>query len=226
MADITVTASAVKELRERSGAGMMDCKKALVECGGDIERASDYLREKGLAKAVKKSGRIAAEGIVDSYIHMGGKIGVMLEVNCETDFVARTDEFKELVHDIALHIAASNPMFVREEDVDPQVVAKEREIQIAAAKEENSKAAKPKPDAILEKMVDGRMNKFLKDICLLDQPFVKNPDQTVGDLVKEKVAKIGENIQVRRFVRWEMGEGLTKRVNDLAAEVAEQIAKN
>ena len=226
MADITVTASAVKELRERSGAGMMDCKKALVECGGDIERASDYLREKGLAKAVKKSGRIAAEGIVDSYIHMGGKIGVMLEVNCETDFVARTDEFKELVHDIALHIAASNPMFVREEDVDPQVVAKEREIQIAAAKEENSKAAKPKPDAILEKMVDGRMNKFLKDICLLDQPFVKNPDQTVGDLVKEKIAKIGENIQVRRFVRWEMGEGLTKRVNDLAAEVAEQIAKN
>ena len=183
MADITVTASAVKELRERSGAGMMDCKKALVECGGDIERASDYLREKGLAKAVKKSGRIAAEGIVDSYIHMGGKIGVMLEVNCETDFVARTDEFKELVHDIALHIAASNPMFVREEDVDPQVVAKEREIQIAAAKEENSKAAKPKPDAILEKMVDGRMNKFLKYICLLDQPFVKNPDQTVGDLV-------------------------------------------
>ena len=222
---VTISASAVKELRERSGAGMMDCKKALIECEGDIEKASDYLREKGLAKAVKKSGRIAAEGIIDSYIHMGGKIGVMLEVNCETDFVARTDQFKALVHDISLHIAAANPMFVKAEDVDPEVVAKERAIQTAAALEENKNSAKPKPEAIVEKMVEGRMSKFLKEICLMDQPFVKNPDQTIADLVKESVATIGENIQIRRFIRWEMGEGLIKKVNDLAAEVAEQINK-
>ncbi len=220
-----ITAGLVKELRELSGAGMMDCKKALVACDGDIDKASDYLREKGLAKAVKKSGRIAAEGIVDSYIHMGGKIGVMLEVNCETDFVAKTDAFKALVHDLALHIAAANPLFVREEEVDPAVVAKEREIQTAAAIEENKNSAKPKPEAIVTKMVDGRMAKYLKEICLMDQPFVKNPDQTIEDVIKAAIATIGENIKVRRFVRWEMGEGLEKRVNDLAAEVAEQINK-
>ena len=220
-----ITAGLVKELRELSGAGMMDCKKALVACDGDIDKASDYLREKGLAKAVKKSGRIAAEGIVDSYIHMGGKIGVMLEVNCETDFVAKTDAFKALVHDLALHIAAANPLFVRAEEVDPAVVAKEREIQTAAAIEENKNSAKPKPEAIVAKMVEGRMAKYLKEICLMDQPFVKNPDQTIEDMIKESIAKIGENIKVRRFVRWEMGEGLEKRVNDLAAEVAEQINK-
>jgi len=149
----------------------------------------------------------------------------MLEVNCETDFVARTEQFKALVHDISLHIAAANPMFVKAEDVDPEVVAKERAIQTAAALEENKNSAKPKPEAIVEKMVEGRMSKFLKEICLMDQPFVKNPDQTIADLVKESVATIGENIQIRRFIRWEMGEGLTKKVNDLAAEVAEQINK-
>lgn len=213
---MAISASDVKTLRERSGAGMMDCKKALTEADGDIEKASEILREKGLAAAVKKAGRIAAEGIVDSYVHMGGKVGVLVEVNCETDFVAKTDEFKAFVHDIAMHIAASNPLYVSEEEIDPTVVEKEKEILAAQAKNEG------KPDNVVEKMVEGRIKKFKKEICLLDQPFVKDTDKTIQDLVTDQVAKIGEKISIRRFVRYEMGEGLEKRQDDFAKEVAEQ----
>lgn len=213
---MAISASDVKTLRERSGAGMMDCKNALTEANGDIEKASELLREKGLAAAVKKAGRIAAEGVVESYIHMGGKIGVLVEVNCETDFVAKTDEFKALVRDIAMHIAASNPMYVSEEEIDPTVLTKEKEILTAQAKNEG------KPDAVVEKMVEGRIKKFKKEICLLDQPFVKDPDKSVQDLVTDKIATIGEKISIRRFVRYEMGEGLEKRQDDFAAEVAAQ----
>ncbi len=211
-----ISASDVKTLRERSGAGMMDCKKALEEANGDIEKASELLREKGLAAAVKKAGRIAAEGIVDSYIHMGGKIGVLVEVNCETDFVAKTDEFKAFVRDIAMHIAATNPMYVSEEEIDPAVLEKEKEILTVQALNEG------KPAAVVEKMVEGRIKKFKKEICLLDQPFVKDPDKTVQDLVTDQVAKIGEKVSIRRFTRYEMGEGLEKRQDDFAKEVAAQ----
>ncbi len=213
-----VSASDVKALRERSGAGMMDCKNALTEANGDIEKASELLREKGLAAAVKKAGRIAAEGVVDSYIHMGGKIGVMVEVNCETDFVAKTDEFKTFVRDIAMHIAASNPMYISEDEVDPAVLAKEKEILTAQALNEG------KPANVVEKMVEGRIKKFKKEICLLDQPFVKDTDKSVQDVVTDQIAKIGEKISIRRFTRYEMGEGLEKRQDDFAKEVAEQAA--
>ena len=212
------TAKDVMELRGRTGAGMMDCKKALTATDGDMEKAIDFLREKGLAAAAKKQSRIAAEGIVDSYIHMGGKVGVMLEVNCETDFVAKTDEFKELVHDIALQIVASAPEYVSRDEVRADHLEHEKEILAAQARNEG------KPEKIIEKMVQGRVDKFYKEVCLLEQPFVKNPDITVEQLVNEKIAKIGEKISVRRFVRYKMGEGLEKKVNDLAAEVAEQAA--
>ena len=216
---MAITASLVKELRERSGCGMMDCKNALVETDGDIEKASELLREKGLAKAVKKSGRIAAEGIVDSYIHMGGKIGVLVEVNCETDFVAKTDQFKALVRDVAMHIAAANPTYVRAEEVDPVEIEKEREILRQKAINDG------KPEKIVDKIVDGQIAKYIKEICLLEQPFVKDTDKTVQEMVTEKIATIGENISVRRFVRFEMGEGLQKREDDFAAEVAAQLSK-
>lgn len=216
---MAITASLVKELRERSGCGMMDCKNALVETDGDIEKASELLREKGLAKAVKKSGRIAAEGIVDSYIHMGGRIGVLVEVNCETDFVAKTDQFKALVRDVAMHIAAANPMYVRAEEVDPVEIEKEREILRQKAINDG------KPEKIVDKIVDGQIAKYIKEICLLEQPFVKDTDKTVQEMVTEKIATIGENISVRRFVRFEMGEGLQKREDDFAAEVAAQLSK-
>ena len=211
-----VSASDVKALRERSGAGMMDCKKALQEADGNIEKASELLREKGLAAAVKKAGRIAAEGGVGSYIHMGGKIGVLVEVNCETDFVAKTDAFQAFVKDIAMHIAAANPLYVSEEEVDPAVLEKEREILMAQALNEG------KPANVVEKMVDGRIKKFKKEICLLDQPFVKDPDKTVADLVNDQVGTIGEKISIRRFTRYEMGEGLQKREDDFQKEVMEQ----
>ena len=212
------TAKDVMDLRGRTGAGMMDCKKALTATEGDMEKAIDYLREKGLAAAAKKQSRIAAEGIVDSYVHMGGKVGVLLEVNCETDFVAKTDEFKELVHDIALQIVASAPEYVSRDEVKADHLEHEKEILAAQARNEG------KPEKIIEKMVQGRVDKFYKEVCLLEQPFVKNPDITIEQLVNEKVAKIGEKISVRRFVRYKMGEGLEKKVNDLAAEVAEQTA--
>ena len=212
------TAKDVMELRGRTGAGMMDCKKALTATDGDMEKAIDFLREKGLAAAAKKQSRIAAEGVVDSYIHMGGKVGVLLEVNCETDFVAKTDEFKELVHDIALQIAASAPEYVARDEVRADHLEHEKEILAAQARNEG------KPEKIIEKMVQGRVDKFYKEVCLLEQPFVKNPDVTIEQLINEKIAKIGEKISVRRFVRYKMGEGLEKKVNDLAADIAEQTA--
>ncbi|MCL2337723.1 MAG: translation elongation factor Ts [Firmicutes bacterium] len=217
MADIS--AASVKELRERTGAGMMDCKKALVETNGDVAKAADYLREKGLAAAAKKAGRITAEGLVESYIHGGGKIGVLVEVNCETDFVAKTDEFKALVRDIAMQIAAAKPEYVAREEVPEAVLAKEKEILAAQAANEG------KPEKIIEKMVEGRIEKFYKELCLLEQPFVKDPDKTVKQLITEKISQIGENISLRRFARFELGEGLEKRQDDFAAEVAAQTRK-
>lgn len=213
------TAKDVMTLREMSGAGMMDCKKALVSCDGDMEKAMDYLREKSLAASEKKAKRIAAEGIVDSYIHMGGKIGVLVEVNCETDFVAKTDDFRHLVHDIAMQIAAAKPAYISKEEVDQSEIEKEKEILKAQALNE----PKPKPMAIIEKMVEGRIEKYYKEICLLEQPFVKDPDQTVGQMINAAVAKIGEKISVRRFVRYEMGEGLQKREDNFAEEVMGQM---
>ena len=215
------TAKDVMTLREQSGAGMMDCKKALIECDGDMEKAMDYLREKSLAASAKKASRIAAEGIVDAYIHLGGKIGVLIEVNCETDFVAKTDDFKSLVHDIAMQIAASNPTYVSKDEVDQSEIEKEKEILRAQAQNE----PKPKPDAIIEKMVEGRIEKYYKEVCLLEQPFVKDQDKTVSQMINEAVAKIGEKISVRRFVRYEMGEGLQKREDNFAAEIMSQISK-
>lgn len=211
-----ISASLVKELRERSGAGMLDCKNALVETNGDIEKAIDFLREKGLASAAKKSGRIASEGLVDSYIH-GGRIGVLVEVNSETDFVAKTDEFKSFVRDIAMQVAAANPKYVSREDVDKDEIEREREVLIQQAKNEG------KPDHIAEKMVEGRMEKFYEQICLLDQAFIKDPDKKIVDLLNEKISTIGENLKIRRFARFEVGEGLEKRVEDFAEEVAKQM---
>ena len=214
---MSVPASLVKELRERTGAGMMDCKKALAETGGSLDKAVDYLREKGLAAAAKKAGRIAAEGLVESYIHGAGRIGVLVEVNCETDFVAKTEEFKGLARDIAMQIAAARPEFVRREEVSSEAIAKEKEIFRAQALNEG------KPEKIVDKMVEGRIDKYFKDVCLLEQPFIKDPDKTVQQLLNEKVAKIGENINIRRFVRYELGEGIQKKESDLAAEVAAAV---
>jgi elongation factor Ts len=215
---MNITADMVKQLRERTGAPMMDCKKALVEAAGDAEQAVDLLRKKGLAAAAKKAGRIAAEGAVGSYIHAGGKLGVLVEVNCETDFVARTEPFQELVKDIAMHIAAADPRYVSREEVKAADLEREREIYLAQAQ------ASGKPPAVVERIVEGKLEKFYAEWVLLEQPFVKNPDQTVGDLLAERIAKIGENLRVRRFARFRLGEGLEKRQTDLAAEVAAQVA--
>lgn len=212
-----VTAAQVKELRERTGAGMMDCKKALNEVGGDMNKAIDFLREKGLAAAAKKEGRIAAEGIVEAYIHGGGRIGVMLELNCETDFVANTDDFKQFARDIALQIAAAKPLYLSKADVPEEELEHEKSILRAQALNEG------KPEKIIEKMVEGRISKFYKEICLLEQEFVKDPDKTINDLVLEKTAKIGERIVIRRFTRYEMGEGIEKRTEDFAAEVMKEM---
>jgi elongation factor Ts len=216
MADIT--ANAVKSLREKTGAGMMECKKALVEAEGNEEQAIEVLRKHGLASARKKEGRIAAEGAVGSYIHMGGKVGVLVEVNCETDFVARGEEFQQLVKDIAMHIAAAEPRYVSKEEVPAEAINKEREIAGAAARNEPKNANKP--DQVIDKIVEGRINKFYEEAVLLDQPFVKDPAKTVGELVTEKVAKTGERITIRRFSRYKMGEGLQKRGEDFGGEVA------
>ncbi|SHK65462.1 translation elongation factor Ts [Desulforamulus aeronauticus] len=212
-----ISASMVKELRERTGAGMMDCKKALAEVGGDMEKATDFLREKGLAAAAKKAGRVAAEGIVESYIHGGGRIGVMVEINCETDFVAKNEDFRALAKDIAMQIAATKPEYVRREEVPTEAIEKEREILRAQALNEG------KPEKIVDKMVEGRIEKYYKEVCLLEQPFVKDSDKTVQHVINEIISKIGEKIDVRRFTRYEMGEGLEKRQDDFAAEVAAQI---
>lgn len=212
-----VTAALVKELRERTGAGMMDCKKALTEVGGNMDKAIDFLREKGLAAAAKKEGRIAAEGIVEAYIHGGGRIGVMLEINCETDFVGKTEEFKQFARDIALHIAAAKPLYLVKEEVPVDVLQHEKDILKAQALNEG------KPEKIVEKMVEGRIEKYYKEVCLMEQAFVKDPDKSINDVVLEKTAKIGERIVIRRFTRYEMGEGIEKKQEDFAAEVMKEM---
>jgi elongation factor Ts len=213
-----ITAAAVKALREKTGAGMMECKNALTEASGNEEQAIEILRKRGLASAKKKEGRIAAEGAVGSYIHMGGKVGVLVEVNCETDFVARTDEFQQLVKDIAMHIAAAEPRYVARTDVPPDALDKEREI--ARAQAQNDPKNANKPEQVLDKIVEGRLNKFYEETVLLDQPFVKDPAKTISDLLTEKIASIKENITVRRFTRYKMGEGIEKRNDDFGGEVA------
>lgn len=219
MADIT--AAAVKQLREKTGAGMMECKNALKEADGNEEKAIDILRERGLASAKKREGRIAAEGIVGSYIHMGGKVGVLVELNCETDFVARGEEFQQLVKDIAMHVAAAEPRYVSREEVPADVLEKEREIARAQAKNDPKMAGKP--EQVIEKIVDGRINKYYEETVLNDQPFVKDPSKTVAELVTEKIAKTGERITVRRFTRYKMGEGLERRADDFGTEVASML---
>jgi len=209
-----VTAAAVKELREKTGAGMMDCKKALTASDGDMEKAVDWLRQKGLSAAAKKSGRAATEGAVASYIHGNGRIGVLVEVNCETDFVARNEGFQELVKDIAMHIAAAAPMYVRREEVETSVLDRELEVYRGQLREQG------KPEKIWDKILEGKKEKFFQDICLLEQAFVKDPDKSVQDLVNEAVAKIGENISVRRFARFVLGEGLEKKEENFAEEIA------
>jgi elongation factor Ts len=216
MAD--VSAAMVKELREKTGAGMMDCKKALAENAGDFAKAEEWLRKKGITGAAKKAGRIAAEGLVGAYVH-NGKIGVLVEVNCETDFVARNEDFQLLVRDIALHIAAANPSYVRREDVPAEVLEKEKELERGKLREQK------KPEAMLEKILSGKMEKFFETVCLLDQPFVKDDKKTVGQVVTEAVAKIGENITIRRFTRYQVGEGIEKKKEDLAAEVAKTLGQ-
>src|SRR5918911_680940 len=216
-----ITASAVKSLREKTGAGMMECKNALAEAGGNEEQAIEILRKRGLASARKKEGRIAAEGAVGSYIHMGGKVGVLVEINCETDFVARGEEFQQLVKDVAMHIAAAEPRYVSRAEVSQEALDKEREIARAQAKNDPKNANKP--DQVIDKIVEGRLNKFYEELVLLDQPFIKAPEKTVGELVTEKVATIKENITIRRFTRYKMGEGIEKRQDDFAAEVASMV---
>ena len=214
---MSFTANDVKELREKTGVGMMDCKKALTEADGNMEKAIEILREKGMATAKKKESRIASEGVVDSYIHMGGKIGVLVEVNCETDFVARADNFKAFVHDIALQIAAANPIYVTEEEVPEDVLEHEKQILRVQALNEG------KPEKIIDKMVEGRIKKYYQDFCLLDQTFVKNPDKTIQQYLNETVAAIGEKITIRRFVRFVMGEGLEKKADTFADEIQKAV---
>lgn len=216
---MAVNAASVKELREKTGAGMLDCKKALEEANGDLTKAAEILREKGLSAAANKAGRIATEGVVESYIHGGGRIGVLVEINCETDFVAKTDSFKEFARDIAMQIAAANPQFVRREDVPQDALDKEREIL------KNQALNEGKPANIVEKMVEGRMSKFYEEYCLLEQPFIKDPDKTISALLNEKIATIGENISIRRFVRYELGEGLEKKQENFAEEVMSQVKR-
>jgi len=211
-----ITAELVKELRDRTGAGIMDCKKVLVETDGNIDKAIELLRERGIAKAAKKASRIAAEGLVEAYIH-GGKYGALVEVNSETDFVAKNDEFRAFVRDVAMQIVSSNPKYVSREEVPADVVESEKAVLTAQALNEG------KPEAVVAKMVEGRINKFFEEICLLEQPFIKDPDKTVKDVLNEKIATIGENIVIRRFVRFERGEGLEKRQENFAEEVMKQI---
>ncbi len=212
-----ITAEMVRQLRERTGAGMMDCKRALTDANGDAEKAIELLREKGLSAAAKKAGRIASEGLVEAYIHGDGRIGVLVEVNIETDFAARGDEFKQFVKDVAMQIAASKPEYVKKEDVPASVIESEKEILKAQARNEG------KPEKIIEKMVEGRIEKFYAENCLLEQSFIKDPDMTVGQLLTQKIAHIGENISIRRFARFERGEGIEKKDENFADEVMKQI---
>jgi elongation factor Ts len=214
-----ITPQDVMALREKTGAGMMDCKRALNDAAGDADKAIDLLRERGMASVAKKAGRIAAEGVVGSYIHMGGQIGVLIEVNCETDFVAKTDEFHAFVKDMAMQVVASKPTFIAPEEVPAGETEHEKEILRAQALSEG------KPEKIVDKMVEGRIQKYFKEVCLLEQPFIRDPEKAVKDVLGELSAKIGEKISVRRFVRYEMGEGLEKRKDDLAEEVGKQLGK-
>jgi len=197
-----VTTDLVKQLRERTGAGMMDCKKALLACEGEMEKAMEFLRLKGLAIVAKKAGRTAEAGLVESYVHLAGRIGVIVEVNCETDFVARSPQFKEFAHDIAMQVAAAKPVWVSREDIDAGIVERERSLQLARALDEG------KPEKILDRIVGGRMDKFFTETCLLEQPFIKDDGITVRDLLNQKIALFGENMQIRRFARFEVGEPL------------------
>ncbi|MBE7075848.1 MAG: translation elongation factor Ts [Clostridiales bacterium] len=215
---MSFTAQDVAKLRAQTGVGMMECKKALTDANGDFEKAIVLLRERGLKAVDKKQGRIASEGLVASYIHMGGKIGVIVEVNCETDFVAKGDAFQALVKDIAMHIAAANPKYVKEDEVDPAELEAEKEILRAQALNEG------KPANIIEKMIEGRIKKYYEDVCLLNQPFVKDSSKTIKDVLTEATLQIGEKISVRRFVRYVLGEGMEKRNDNLAEEVAKQMA--
>ncbi|MCL1914210.1 MAG: translation elongation factor Ts [Eubacteriaceae bacterium] len=215
-----VTTEMIRDLREKTGAGIMDCKKALTESDGDLEQAIVYLREKGLSSAAKRSSRIAAEGVVASYIHMGGKIGVLVEVNCETDFVAKNVDFTAFVKDLAMHIAASNPIYLSREDVSDEFLASEKDILMAQAINEG------KPENIAERIVEGRIGKLYEEVCLLEQPFVKDTSMTVAAKLNELIATIGENIVVRRFTRYQMGEGLEKKKDSFAEEIASQIQQN
>ena len=199
-----ISASAVKELREKTGAGMMDCKKALGESGGDVQKAIDYLRQKGLAAAAKKADRVAADGAVGAYVHPGGKIGVLVEINCETDFVARTAEFQMLVKDIAMQVAAANPHYVRREEVSAEHLEREKSIYRQQALETG------KPEKVVDKIVDGKIERFYSEVCLLEQAFIKDPDKKVTEVVNDAIARLGENIQVRRFARYHLGEAITK----------------
>lgn len=199
-----INAAQVKTLRESTGAGIMDCKKALQEAQGDMEKALRILREKGLAGAKKKAGRSTADGVIDAYIHLNNRIGVLLEVNCETDFVARNETFRSMVHDIAMHIAAASPLYVSSGDIPPEVLEQEREIYRNRALKEG------KPEKVVDKIVEGRMKKFYEEVCLLDQPFVRDPEITVGELVQRTIAAVGENIVVRRFVRFQLGENVAE----------------
>ena len=214
---MAVSAAAVKELREKTGAGMLDCKKALEEASGDLTKAAEILREKGLAAAAKKEGRVATEGLIESYIHAGGRIGVLVEVNSETDFVAKNEQFREFVRDVALQIAAASPKYIRREEVPQEALDKEREILTNQALNEG------KPEKIVEKIVEGRLSKYYEEYCLLEQPFIKDPDKTMEQLLKEKIATIGENLSIRRFVRYELGEGLEKKQENFAEEVMSQV---
>lgn len=216
-----ITASAVKALREKSGAGMIDVKNALVEANGDENAAMEILRKKGMATAGKKAGRVTAEGAVGSYIHMGGKVGVMVEVNCESDFVSRGEEFQQLVKDVAMHIAASDPRYTNREEVPADVLEKEREIMREQLKNDPKNANKP--EDVLNKIIEGRLNKFYEENVLVDQPFVKDPSKTIGELVAEKIGSIKENITIRRFTRYKMCEGIEKKQDDFAAEVASMV---
>jgi elongation factor Ts len=214
---MAVTAAMVKELREKTGAGMLDCKKALEEANGDLTKAGELLREKGLAAAANKAGRLASEGLVESYIHGAGRVGVLVEINCETDFVAKTDQFKSFVRDIAMHIAAASPIYVRREEVPQEAIDKEKEILRNQALNEG------KPEKIVDKMVEGRISKYYEEYCLLEQSFIKDPDKTIQTVLNEKISQIGENISIRRFVRFGLGEGLEKKQENFAEEVMSQV---
>ncbi len=225
---MAISMADIKALRQRTGAGILDCKKALNANGGDVDASIDWLRAKGIAKAAKKASRAATEGLVYSYIHDGGRIGVLVEVNCETDFVARNESFQELCEDIAMHIAASGPEYVSKDEVDAEAAAHERKVQLDRIREEGEKPAKmpqERWDMILEKKIDGRMRKWFESVCLLDQPFIKDDSKTVAQMLADSVSTIGENIQVRRFARYVLGEGLEKKQDNLAEEVAKMTAE-